>query len=70
MATPIFKQAGVELKVVVVPVASADPTAAGQATLVQNAVDSKVDGLAVTLVQPEAMKAPVGPAICKRLPPR
>lgn len=26
MATPIFKQAGVELKVVVVPVASADPT--------------------------------------------
>lgn len=41
---------------------AADPTAAGQATLVQNAVDSKVDGLALTLVQPEAMKAPVGAA--------
>lgn len=47
---------------------SADPTAAGQATLVQNAVDSKVDGLAVTLVQPEAMKAPVGAADAAGIP--
>ncbi|WP_420122224.1 substrate-binding domain-containing protein [Nakamurella sp.] len=47
---------------------SADPTAAGQATLVQNAVDSKVDGLAVTLVQPAAMKAPVGAAVGAGIP--
>ena len=31
---------------------SNDPTAVGQATLIQNAVDSKVDGIATTLVDP------------------
>ena len=31
---------------------SNDPTAVGEATLIQNAVDSKVDGIAVTLLSP------------------
>ncbi len=33
---------------------SNDPSASGQATLIQNAVDSKVDGIATTLVTPDA----------------
>jgi simple sugar transport system substrate-binding protein len=35
---------------------SADPSAGGQANLVQNAIDQKVDGIAVTLAKPDAMK--------------
>ena len=38
---------------------SNDPQQAGQATLVQNAIDSKVDGIAATLAAPEA----VGPML-------
>jgi simple sugar transport system substrate-binding protein len=38
-----------------------DPQEAKQATLVQNAIDSKVDGLAVTLAGPQA----VGPEVAK-----
>ena len=34
---------------------SNDPTASAQATLIQNAVDSKVDGIASTLVTPDAL---------------
>jgi simple sugar transport system substrate-binding protein len=38
---------------------SSDPSAANQANLVQNAIDQKVDGIAVTLAKPDAMKAAV-----------
>ena len=41
---------------------SADPNAANQANLVQNAIDQKVDGIAVTLAKPGAMKAAVAKA--------
>ena len=34
---------------------SNDPDAAKQATLIQNAIDSKVDGIATTLVTPDAL---------------
>ncbi|GAA1870359.1 sugar ABC transporter substrate-binding protein [Asanoa iriomotensis] len=37
----------------------ADPDGPGQANLVQSAVDKKVDGIAVTLAKPDAMKANV-----------
>lgn len=47
---------------------AADPTAAGESTLIQNAVDSKVDGLAVTLLQPDAMKGAVGAAVDAGIP--
>lgn len=47
---------------------SADPTAAGESTLIQNAVDSKVDGLAVTLLQPDAMKGSVQAAVDAGIP--
>jgi len=40
---------------------SADPDSGKQATLIQNAIDSKVDGLAVTLPDPPA----IGPAVQK-----
>jgi simple sugar transport system substrate-binding protein len=40
---------------------SNDPESGKQATLVQNAIDSKVDGIAVTLASPDA----VGPALAK-----
>jgi simple sugar transport system substrate-binding protein len=36
---------------------ASDPDAANQANLVQNAVDQKVDGIAVTLADPDAMKS-------------
>jgi simple sugar transport system substrate-binding protein len=36
---------------------SADPNAGTQANLVQNAIDQKVDGIAVTLAKPDAMKS-------------
>jgi len=38
---------------------SADPDATKQASLVQAAVDKKVDGIAVTLAKPDAMKKPI-----------
>jgi simple sugar transport system substrate-binding protein len=49
------KQHGITLKY------SNDPQAAKQATLVQSAIDAKVDGIAVTLAAPEA----VGPVMKK-----
>ncbi|MEU2582054.1 sugar ABC transporter substrate-binding protein [Streptomyces avermitilis] len=36
---------------------SADPNAGTQANLVQNAIDQKVDGIAITLAKPDAMKS-------------
>ncbi|MFJ9565132.1 sugar ABC transporter substrate-binding protein [Streptomyces fuscichromogenes] len=41
---------------------SSDPSGANQAALVQNAIDQKVDGIAVTLAKPDAMKAVVAKA--------
>ncbi|WLW57460.1 substrate-binding domain-containing protein [Streptomyces sp. YU58] len=41
---------------------SNDETAGDQANLVQNAIDQKVDGIAVTLAKPDAMKAVVAKA--------
>ncbi|MFF2849035.1 sugar ABC transporter substrate-binding protein [Streptomyces sp. NPDC058001] len=41
---------------------SGDPNAANQANLVQNAIDQKVDGIAVTLAKPDAMKDVVAKA--------
>ncbi|MFC9165809.1 sugar ABC transporter substrate-binding protein [Streptomyces fungicidicus] len=41
---------------------SADPNAGSQATLVQNAIDQKVDGIAVTLAKPDALKAVIAKA--------
>lgn len=49
------KQHGIELRY------SNDPDSSKQATLVQNALDQKVDGIAVTLANPDA----VGPALAK-----
>src|SRR6476659_195189 len=41
---------------------SADPNAGDQANLVQSAIDQKMDGIAVTLAKPGAMKDVVGKA--------
>ncbi|GAB2762147.1 sugar ABC transporter substrate-binding protein [Streptomyces bullii] len=41
---------------------SADPNAGNQANLVQNAIDQKVDGIAVTLAKPDALKSVIGKA--------
>ncbi|GCB44565.1 substrate-binding domain-containing protein [Streptomyces sp. NL15-2K] len=41
---------------------SSDETAGDQANLVQNAIDQKVDGIAVTLAKPDALKAVVAKA--------
>ncbi|MEV7072345.1 sugar ABC transporter substrate-binding protein [Streptomyces sp. NPDC091972] len=41
---------------------SADPSAANQANLVQNAIDQKVDGIAITLAKPDALKDVVAKA--------
>ncbi|MBG0850914.1 sugar ABC transporter substrate-binding protein [Streptomyces spinoverrucosus] len=41
---------------------SADPNAGNQANLVQNAIDQKVDGIAVTLAKPDALRAVLGKA--------
>jgi simple sugar transport system substrate-binding protein len=49
------KQHGIDLKY------SNDPDSGKQATLIQNAIDSKVNGIAVTLANPDA----VGPALQK-----
>ncbi|WP_111768450.1 substrate-binding domain-containing protein [Nakamurella deserti] len=47
---------------------SNDPTAAGQATLIQNAVDSKVDAIATTLVTPDALAPAVKAATDAGIP--
>ena len=47
---------------------SADPNAGNQANLVQNAIDQKVDGIAVTLAKPDALKAVVGKAKSAGIP--
>lgn len=47
---------------------TADPEGAGQANLVQQAVDKKVDGIAVTLAKPEAMKGNVEKAVGADIP--
>ncbi|MET7383162.1 sugar ABC transporter substrate-binding protein [Streptomyces sp. NPDC005526] len=47
---------------------SADPNAGNQANLVQNAIDQKVDGIAVTLAKPDAMKGVVAKATGAGIP--
>ncbi|MEU5095293.1 sugar ABC transporter substrate-binding protein [Streptomyces sp. NPDC020996] len=47
---------------------SADPSAGAQATLVQNAIDQKVDGIAITLAKPDAMKDVVSKATQANIP--
>ena len=47
---------------------SNDPEAPNQANLVQSAVDSDVDGIAVTLAKPDAMQAAVKAAEAKNIP--
>jgi simple sugar transport system substrate-binding protein len=47
---------------------SNDPQASGQATLIQNAVDSKVDGIATTLVTPDALAPAVKAATDAGIP--
>ena len=41
---------------------SSDPNAGNQANLVQNAIDQKVDGIALTLAKPDALKSVVAKA--------
>ena len=45
---------------------SADPDATKQAVLIQNAIDSKVDGIATTLVTPDALIPTVQKAVASR----
>ncbi|WP_317446531.1 sugar ABC transporter substrate-binding protein [Streptomyces collinus] len=47
---------------------SADPNAGTQANYVQNAIDQKVDGIAVTLAKPGAMKDVVAKAGAAKIP--
>jgi simple sugar transport system substrate-binding protein len=47
---------------------SADPEAGKQAVLIQNAIDSKVDGIATTLVTPEALIPTVKKATAAGIP--
>jgi simple sugar transport system substrate-binding protein len=47
---------------------SADPNAGNQANLVQNAIDQKVDGIAVTLAKPDALKDVVSKAKAAGIP--
>ncbi|MEU8652582.1 sugar ABC transporter substrate-binding protein [Streptomyces sp. NPDC048737] len=47
---------------------SADPNAGNQANLVQNAIDQKVDGIAVTLAKPDALKDVVAKAKAANIP--
>jgi len=56
------KDTGVTLKY------SNDPDATKQATLIQNAVDSKVDGIATTLVTPDALAGAVKSATDAKIP--
>ncbi len=61
-ANQAAKDEGITLKY------SNDPDATKQATLVQNAVDSKVDGIAVTLATPDALKGAVQAADAAKIP--
>lgn len=45
-----------------------DPDGANQANLVQSAIDKKVDGIAVTLAKPDAMRAVVTKAVQSGIP--
>jgi simple sugar transport system substrate-binding protein len=56
------KDEGVTLKY------SSDPDATKQATLIQNAVDSKVSGIATTLVTPDALAGAVKAAEAAKIP--
>ncbi|MFF9622367.1 sugar ABC transporter substrate-binding protein [Streptomyces griseosporeus] len=47
---------------------SADPNAGNQANLVQNAIDQKVDGIAITLAKPDALKSVIGKAKAAGIP--
>src|SRR3954451_20515471 len=47
---------------------SADPDASKQAVLIQNAIDSKVDGIATTLVTPDALIPNVKKAVAAGIP--
>ncbi|AWE53506.1 MULTISPECIES: sugar ABC transporter substrate-binding protein [Streptomyces] len=47
---------------------SADPNAGSQANLVQNAIDQKVDGIAITLAKPDALKDVVNKAKAQNIP--
>jgi len=47
---------------------SADPNAGNQSNLVQNAIDQKVDGIAVTLAKPDALKDVIGKAKSANIP--
>ncbi|MCX5562047.1 MULTISPECIES: sugar ABC transporter substrate-binding protein [unclassified Streptomyces] len=47
---------------------SADPNAGNQASLVQNAIDQKVDGIAITLAKPDALKDVVNKAKAANIP--
>ncbi|MEU0218566.1 sugar ABC transporter substrate-binding protein [Streptomyces sp. NPDC006265] len=47
---------------------SSDPTAGNQANLVQNAIDQKVDGIALTAAKPDAMKGVVAKAKAAGIP--
>ncbi|WP_037683025.1 sugar ABC transporter substrate-binding protein [Streptomyces griseus] len=47
---------------------SADPNAGSQANLVQNAIDQKVDGIAITLAKPDALKDVVSKAKAAKIP--
>lgn len=47
---------------------SNDPNAGNQANLVQNAVDQKVDGIALTLAKPDAMKGVIAKAAAAKIP--
>src|ERR1041385_5322356 len=47
---------------------SADPNAGNQANYVQNAIDQKVDGIAITLAKPDAMKGVVDKADAAKIP--
>ncbi len=47
---------------------SNDPEPSKQATLIQSAVDSKVDGIATTLATPDALKSSVQSAVSAKIP--
>ncbi|WP_330286503.1 sugar ABC transporter substrate-binding protein [Streptomyces sp. NBC_00576] len=47
---------------------SSDPSAGNQANLVQNAIDQKVDGIALTAAKPDAMKDVVAKATAAGIP--
>ena len=47
---------------------SSDPEASKQAVLIQNAIDSKVDGIATTLVTPDALIPTIKKAVAAGIP--